>query len=98
MRDHGSGVAVTKLVSRKTVCEMLEISQRSLSRLVANETLPPPVYLTAGMPRWDRGTIELHLERLGRKRRPVNHTTRKGTYNGDLSRKSNHATTDGERK
>ena len=69
MRDHATGVSMTKLMSRKTVCETLDITQRMLSRLVANGTLPKPTYLGPHSPRWDRGTIDLHLERLGRTRR-----------------------------
>ncbi len=73
MRDYGSGVSVIQYLNVKQVAEKLSVTVRTVWAWSADGVrLPKPVYLGPRTPRWDSGTLELHLQRLNRTRRVSN--------------------------
>ncbi len=84
MRDYGSVVSVMQYLTKKQVAKRLGISVSTVEAWSADGVrLPEPVILGTRSPRWDLGTLELHIERLSRQRRRVNHTPGKASDNGE---------------
>ena len=71
MCDHGSGTFAMQYLTAKQVADKLGIAVRTVWQWSSDGVrLPKPIYLGTRSPRWNLGTIELHVERLSRKRAP----------------------------
>ena len=59
-----------QLLTKKQLAQRLGISESTVETWSADGVrLPKPIYLGTRSPRWNLGTVELHIERLSRKRR-----------------------------
>ena len=56
-----NGTRVRRLLSRREVAELLQISTRTLDRMNASGRLPPPIKVTDRIRRWDDSAIERFL-------------------------------------
>ena len=63
---------MTNYVSISSLARLLDVHRCTIYRMVASGALPKPTYLGV-TPRFNMASVELHLERLSRKRRPRNH-------------------------
>lgn len=50
------------LLTREQVCEMMQASPRTLGRAIKAGTMPPPVFITPGQPRWPKSDVEAAID------------------------------------
>lgn len=64
--EHNARSAMKRLLSVNDVCELLQVSRRNLTRLIAKGQIPPPDLRVGRAKRWTAETIEDWIENGGR--------------------------------
>lgn len=53
---------VDQLLTQTQVCRFIQACPKTLKKAIAAGTLPPPIYLTPGQPRWPQKALEDAVE------------------------------------